>query len=1411
MKNKSNASLSLRKLLLSLLVAAPLVTLPVPLWALPATQTALNGQINAVSAGVTVTSTNANRVDVTTTAANSVIKWLNFGDATNMTIGATDVINYAQPTTSSSVLNMVTGSSTTTIDGKLLSNGQLYVMNPNGVTVSGTGVITASAVGLSTVPETEFNLLANGTLLFVANQTTTSVTSNDIAVSGTITAASGTGNIWIAGKNVTVGGGTLDGGSVWLNSQNGGAVTLASTGALTIGDTVANASNLTVKSAAAITIGGNGLAVYGPTATLTAKDAAISQTGAMSVGAGSGANATVTASSGTGAISFADVHVNGTGTLTVNATSTGSSVAVGSSAGNLAIGGKSSTTYTASSAGDLTVNAITVGGNFSGTAAGNISSGGNAGITGTATLTAANGKNITVAGNVTGGLSFVASAGTLGKISITATKDLALPAITAANLTATTAGNLTQAAGQTITGGVVSLSADGNATISQAIAAKDISITTTTATSLNHDITTSVTLSPTGNATFSSAGALSLAAVTAGGALTATSAGDLTNTGALDTSANNKALTLTSTGGKITLGGTLAAGSGAIGLTASGNITQGGTDTITTTGTLTVDGAYTDLSTASNPVANLVVKNNASGAKVKTSGDVTLASGTAAAGNVTIVTAAGAAAIGAASADTISVNGALNIDTTATASKAITEGSNNVTVGGAVTLKTNNASVWLAPTKGVASTNNSYGQVNITSAGGSAAVYENTSLDLGAINLGAGGLTAYSRTSISNSAALTIDGAILVGAGTATAPGAVALTFDNSTASSSPTWNAITGQVKIMDDLYLNSVDTNTATPNVIGNYLASSVAITDGVTAASLITIPANAYGAGLSGPVTLTATKTASLTTGPLVTTGQVWLNSGTGSITANDSTNNTFTNVVVTTATTGAVDVQSSKDLTVGATVNKTATGTVNFASKGAVTIGSYNSLGSGMTTFDASANNKAVSDSNPGIFIFGDVTFKGGSVNVSQSGHNFGKITIDTSANNGAATIVEGGTLNLKNVQTGKGNFSATSANGDIIEAGGTGAIGTVGSTFGSVTLSAPNGAVTLDGTNNVGNTTVAGAYSLTAMKSSTLKNAPSIVLGTTSVSSGNITVQTTGANTDITQKSGATINAYGASSFTANGTGNVTLDQSGNQFGALTLATTSGLVTVKESTTMNLKAVTTSGKFTATSENGDIVDTASGSTGLTGATGASVFTAAKGNLSLANTKNDFATVTLNTAGNASIADINQIVFDASTIGGDLTVTAAGSGTPTISQTLTGALTVTGNATFLATDAASQITLTNTANQFGPVRFTVGSNGAVIDEATTFNLRAGSFATGAVTINTGGDFITSGVGGSSFTGSGLTIFASGTIIPSAGSLLVTGTFTVSSVSTKDLSALSKSGNLAGKDPVNMGVGSYVAPSP
>lgn len=1406
MKNKSTASVSLRKLLLSALVAAPLATLPVPLWALPSSQTNLNSIITP-SSGVTVTWTNANRLDVSSTATYGVIKWTDFGGGVN-TINSGDLINYAMPSASASILNMVTGSTATSIGGTLLANGNLLIMNPNGITIAGGGIVTANSVTLSTVPETEYSFLTTGALSFVPNQTTTSVTTNAITVSpgATINAASGTGNVWItsAGSNLA---GTINGGNVVVASQNNGSVVVGAGGSLTVGNTGALVSNLSVTTTGTGTIavgdGSNGnVVVYGPSVSLTTGNQTITQggTGFLQIGSGTG-NATLTTNSGTAATSLngaGGVKVNGSNTLIVNAT--GAAVAVVDTAGKLAVGGTATGGLTASTAaGDLTLNAATVTGAVAATAAGgNILSGGNVSATTGVTLTVDDNKDITFQGKSTAGGINVAATGAgnkPGNVTITGTSDLALTTMDVkGKLTATAAGNITQvaAATQTAVGNVSLTSNGGNVTLTETIAAPNLSVTANKSITVTaaQNIATGVTLNAQGG-TLDINNVLKATALTT---LSATASGNITTTAAL-----NATTSTYNAGGALAFNSAITAPT----LTATGaTITQTGTITSSTTATITGNTSIT-LTNNGNDFATLVLKGAPSGATVNDTNGLTLGNATNATGNVTIGASKATAAdvvLGAASGNTISIAGNLVIDNTATANGNITDLSDNVSVLGNITLSTaGTGSVTLDGNAGTAvGLNNQYGQVNVTTAGQNATIFEKTTANLGAINLGAGTLNVYSASGIINTGRLQVTN-VKVGAGTAAAPGDIALNYTSST-----TPNSILGTITLQDDLHLLS-----AGSSVTGNYLAKSLTVSAGtVGAGSLVDIPLNVYGAGATANISITTTGGANLIAGALRTTGSVSLTSGTGSITATNA-GNTFTNLTVASAnTTAGSAISAAGDLTVNTASGSSVSGdqAITYTSTaGNLTIGTYIGSNGGTTTFAATTAGKSVSDSVTGISIFGPVTFNGGAVSITKSGHSFGGVTVSTTSN-GNATIVESGYLKLLGVAVnGTGAFTATSQNGSIVE---TGAV-----VAGNATLSAASGDITLNAvnTNALTSLTISQAGGNVAYATG-----GSIALGNITTN-GTLTVDTSSASAkQITQVANATINAYGATSFSTDA-GVVTVANSGNRFGGITVDTTKAgataagaSATLKEQTTINLRSVKTgtAGNLTVTSEGGSIVDSGSGAVVVGGVT---TLAAANGNIALALAGSDYTTVGFTTGGNVAITDsVANITLAASTVGGSLTVTnSAGN----IGQS--GTLVITGDSTFNASAAASSIILNNTANQFGALKFTVGTAGAVIDEVTTMNLKAGTVANGPVTLNTLGNFVTSGTGASSFlyntTAPSLTINASGTIIPGAGSLLVVKGLTVSSGATKDLSGLSLSGNLAGIAPTNLGTGAYVPPSP
>lgn len=1365
MKNKSIASLSLRKLLLSALVAAPLATLPSPLWALPANQTALNNVIVSKSDGVTATSTSATRVDIASTANNSVVVWTEFGSGAN-TIGATDTVNFALPSASASILNRVSSSGAafaSLIEGSLLSNGNIVILNPNGVTIGASGIVSANSLRISTQAATDFTtdafFLSNGELNFAP--TATEAGNAKISAGAVITAASNTGNVWVTAKNVEIAG-TINANNVAVNTVNNGSVILASDGNLTVGHPLSAAATVSVTTTGTgtITVGNatlnSGVAVNGPSVSLRTANGIITQVGngTLTIGPGGTANSTLTTNSGTGATTLTRVANNGGNTLTVSAT--GAAVNVTASSGTMAIGGTMTGGLTAAtSAGDLIVNASTVTGAANLTAgAGNIVVGtGDLNATTGISLTADAGRNVSVRGKTTaGGITFTNAGNvTLGDVSITGTAATAVSQITANNISVTTAADITQSGTQTATGGNVSFtSTAGNITLSQNVTAANL------AANANQKLTVSGAVNGTPNVTLTAGTALAVeGALTASNSLTATAA-TITQTAAIT------APTATLTANTITL------------------------------------------ENAGNDFGTVVLKGVATAASVTDANSITLGNGTATTGNVTLTGSAGGAgtvALGTAATDVISVGGFLKLDNDASTG-AIADASDNVTVFGGVTALTGTGTVILDGSRGDGiGLNSQYGQIAITTSGANATVLESTTLNLGNINLGTGDLTAYSATGIINTGRLQVRN-IEVGAGTAAAQGDIALNYTHATEG-----NSITGTVTVMDD--------SAAGVAQIGNYLARSLSVTAGATtggATNLVHIPVNRYGAGIAGPVTITTTGAANLVAGDLVTTGAVTLNSGTGSITATSAAN-IFPTVTVTSAnTTGASAVTSKVNLTVNGNISGTQD--ITFTATGSnLTIGNFkNTSTAGVTKFVAD-NAKAVTDSVAGMVVIGDVLFQGGSVTIDDSGHSFGKVDVTTSGN-GNATIVESGSLRLGTINVGTGRLTATSQTGSVLQRTGTVV------TAGSAVINASTGGVTLTEANKIGtlNTSAKDAVSFTNAVDT------NVVLGNVSTG-GNLTVATSGTGT-IGQASGSSIFAFGATSFTTVDRA-ITVANAGNRFGPITLNSGTAAASLREDSSVNLRAVT-SGALTVVSDNGDIIDTGTGS--ITPA-GAASFQADKGSITLDLANSNYGTTTLKAGGSASIIDnggdfalasgsavtgnltitnsTGNLSFAGLTVGGSLTATTTAGN---IAQT--GAIKVTGDAEFRASAAASSILLTTDANEFGTLRFLVGTGGAEINQVNNMVLRAGTIANGQVVLYTGGNFSTTGDGASSFlasTAPGLKITAVGTIIPGPGSLLVLKGLTVFSNAAKDLSNLSLSGNLVNIDPTNQGAGAYTAPKP
>ena len=82
------------------------------------------GQVAAGAASITQS---ANRMDINQSTQKAILNWQSFN------IGADAQVNFAQPSASAVALNRVLSSDPSAIYGKLNSNGQVFLLNPNGV------------------------------------------------------------------------------------------------------------------------------------------------------------------------------------------------------------------------------------------------------------------------------------------------------------------------------------------------------------------------------------------------------------------------------------------------------------------------------------------------------------------------------------------------------------------------------------------------------------------------------------------------------------------------------------------------------------------------------------------------------------------------------------------------------------------------------------------------------------------------------------------------------------------------------------------------------------------------------------------------------------------------------------------------------------------------------------------------------------------------------------------------------------------------------------------------------------------------------------------------------------------------------------------------------------------------------
>ncbi len=103
----------------------------------------------AVAAGrVSIGTPSPGQMTINQSTSSAIVNWQSFS------VGAGSSVTIVQPSASSALLNRVNGNTPSTIAGSINANGQVYLVNPNGITITGSGTVNAagfvaSSLGIS--------------------------------------------------------------------------------------------------------------------------------------------------------------------------------------------------------------------------------------------------------------------------------------------------------------------------------------------------------------------------------------------------------------------------------------------------------------------------------------------------------------------------------------------------------------------------------------------------------------------------------------------------------------------------------------------------------------------------------------------------------------------------------------------------------------------------------------------------------------------------------------------------------------------------------------------------------------------------------------------------------------------------------------------------------------------------------------------------------------------------------------------------------------------------------------------------------------------------------------------------------------------------------------------------------------
>lgn len=334
---------------------------------------------------------------------------------------------------------------------------------------------------------------------------------------------------------------------------------------------------------------------------------------------------------------------------------------------------------------------------------------------------------------------------------------------------------------------------------------------------------------------------------------------------------------------------------------------------------------------------------------------------------------------------------------------------------------------------------------------------------------------------------------------------------------------------------------------------------------------------------------------------------------------------------------------------------------------------------------------------------------------------GASTIDSTVNGSAVTFngtVDGAQTFMINSGSGLINFNGVVGGTTALTAlnlTSTGNIIQGAAAWNAGTLNANGGNLTIG---NAGND-FTGTVTLSTTGNATIADSTALDLGAVTVG-GNLNATSAGAMTDS-----GVINVTGTTTLASGAANDITLDGVANSYGGAVGFTSANNVIFRDSNALALGTTSISGNLTATSA-GNITDT-----GAVAVAGLATFDPGAGNdIVLDNVANDFGTVDLLNASNATFADANGMILAGFTLPGQLSLTAGGNVTQTAAITVPQLELLGAGGTYLLDDLTNDFT-TVAAN----------TNALTVKDTTGFDIGTAGSTTG-ITVTTDTTFETTG---------------------------------------------------------------------